>query len=123
MLTWSKSKPKPKQPKQSTQDQITTPAVQEMKTHDTPTFPAVKEVQSWDTDQLLKWIQQTQPGLLKDSKHERKFRATKIDGSTFMSYAGDLAFFEKTGLPLGIYGGLTALAKRVIDESKFIPST
>lgn len=83
-------------------------------------IPTMQEVASWNDEQLLEWIQRTEPTLFRDQKHLQKFKEAHINGSTFLAYAGDLDFFERTRLPLGTYGGLAALA-RVVATRRFIP--
>ena len=86
------------------------------------TEPTTEEIKQWDEDELLGWIQQKRPKLLKGDDF-KKLKDARIDGTTFLKHAGDVGFFEnKCKLPIGtserladlageIAGGETASAK------------
>jgi hypothetical protein len=73
--------------------------------------PTIEEIENWDADELLEWIQQNRPKLLKDDKLE-KFKAEDISGDVFVDHAGDVEFFEnKCNLPSGTSERLANLAR------------
>jgi hypothetical protein len=78
-------------------------------------------METWDKDELLQWIQQKTPKLLIGEDLE-KFRAAKVLGVSFLRRAGDVDFFMKAGLPLGVSEVLANLGDEV-KEGKFIPWT
>lgn len=94
--------------------------------------PTIEETQEWDEDELLKWIQQKRPKLLKGDKLE-KFKAADIPGKIFLKHAGDTEFFKKEcNLTFGVSETLANLAAEVVGmeavglKSKllfFIPCT
>ncbi|KIX06463.1 uncharacterized protein Z518_04439 [Rhinocladiella mackenziei CBS 650.93] len=76
-------------------------------------IPTIQEIKSWDYEELLEWIQQTQPHLLANDENVSTFKAAKISGSTFLRCAEDLDLFRRTHLPRGVYYGLASLAREV----------
>jgi hypothetical protein len=54
----------------------------------------IEEIKSWDEDDLLKWIQQKHPKLLK-SDDLKKLKRECIDGFVFLNHACDKKFFHK----------------------------
>jgi hypothetical protein len=75
------------------------------------TKSTIEEVKEWDEDDLLKWIHQERPGLLKDDNLE-KFKAAFINKNIFVDHASDMGFFEnKCKLPIGISESLAKLAR------------
>jgi hypothetical protein len=76
------------------------------------TKPTIKEIKEWDEYELLKWIQQKQPKLLRDDNLE-KFKAAFINGSVFLKHAGDVEFFNRCNLPMGISDRLADLAREI----------
>jgi hypothetical protein len=75
------------------------------------TKSTIEEVKEWDEDDLLKWIHQERPGLLKDD-NLKKFKAAFINKNIFVDHAGDVGFFEnKCKLPIGISESLAKLAR------------
>ena len=73
--------------------------------------PTVKE---WDTnDQLLNWIQEVQPKLLRGQNIEN-FKAAEISGDVFLTLAGDVDFFRsQCNLPPGPSKGLANLVEEM----------
>ena len=59
-----------------------------------PTNPTVEMVKEWDNDQLLKWIQQKRPKLLRVGDNLEKFKAAQIPGNVFLKRSGDEQFFK-----------------------------
>jgi len=55
--------------------------------------PTIEEVKEWDEDELLKWIQQKRPRLLKGD-NLKKFKAADIPGEAFLTKAGNDGFFK-----------------------------
>ncbi|KIX05638.1 uncharacterized protein Z518_03610 [Rhinocladiella mackenziei CBS 650.93] len=80
-------------------------------------IPTIQEMESWDDEQLLEWIKNIQPKIFRDNNDVLTFKAARISGSTFLDYAGDTDFFSKTQLPLGVYGALASLAKKVKKQN------
>jgi hypothetical protein len=99
---------------------------------DSHTNPTIEEVKKWDADELLEWIEQQEPKLLKGDKLE-KFKAADISGRAFLMKADNVEFFKKEcNLPIGpsvvladlareIAGGETASIKSKLLS--FIPCT
>jgi hypothetical protein len=94
----------------------------ELSIQDLPKVPTVKEMEAWDNAALLKWIQQKKPNLLR-REYLDKFRAAEFLGETFLRRAGNVDFFMKAGLPLGVSEVLANLGDEVKEEGKFIPRT
>ena len=94
----------------------------ELSTQYLPEIPTVKEMEAWDDAALLQWIQQERPNLLR-REHLDKFRAAEFLGETFLRRAGDMDFFMKAGLPLGVSEVLASLGDDVKEKGKFIPWT
>jgi hypothetical protein len=90
----------------------------ELSPQDLPTIPTVQEMTTWDEAALLQWIQQKRPKLLK-REYLDKFTAAGFLGETFLRRAGDVDFFMKAGLPLGVSEVLANLGDEV-KEGKFI---
>jgi hypothetical protein len=87
-----------------------------------PSNPTVQQMKDWNKDELLQWIQQKKPQLLSGSDLE-KFIAAEIWGEGFLWAAGDVDFFMKAGLPLGVSEVLAILGHEVKEGSEFIPWT
>ena len=81
-------------------------------------IPTIKEMERWNDDHLLEWILRMQPDLFRNGPELRKFKAARIMGSTFLEYAGDINYFERTRLPLGVYSYLASLSRKVLEKSK-----
>jgi hypothetical protein len=78
------------------------------------TKPTIEEIEKWDEDDLLKWIQERQPNLLKGDDL-KKLKEARISGPVFLIYAGDVKFFEKgCNLPLGTSVMLANLARETV---------
>ena len=93
------------------------------------TKPTIEEIKEWNEDELLKWIQQKRPGLLRGDNLE-KFKAAFIRGGFFVKQAGDVGFFKKEcNLPIGISSERADLAKEIAGgkaagiKSKLLPCT
>ena len=84
--------------------------------------PSTQEIKAFGDEELLQWIQQKKPKLLR-GENLTKFQAAFIDGDAFLNHAGDVDFFEKRcGLPPGISVSLANLASEVIGKkSKSCP--
>jgi hypothetical protein len=79
-----------------------------------PEQPTAKEVKQWDADELLRWIQQTSPKMLKNDNHLEKFKVAYISGQLFLMKAGRADFFEKKCyLPVGPSEELAELASDI----------
>jgi hypothetical protein len=92
-----------------------------LSTQPLPTIPTVEEMTTWDEARLLKWIQRQKPNLLRP-EYLDKFTAAGLLGESFLRHAGDVDFFMKAGLSLGISEVLANLGDKV-KEGKFIPRT
>jgi hypothetical protein len=76
----------------------------------------VEEIRKMDDEELLKWIQQKKPKLLRDEVLEN-FKKEYISGDVFLDHANDRKFFkEECNLPAGPSDGLAKLANEVIGE-------
>jgi hypothetical protein len=75
--------------------------------------PTIEVIKNWDADELLEWIQQNRPKLLKGDKLE-KFKAEDISGDVLVDHAGDVKFFKnKCKLPIGTSERLADLASEI----------
>jgi hypothetical protein len=73
----------------------------------------IEEIKRRDEDELLEWIQQKEPKLLKGDKL-KKFKNASIDGVIFLKYAGDKMFFlEECNLPIETSERLADLASEI----------
>ena len=100
------TKPKPKRTKLGTQD--------------LPTIPTVNEMETWNKEELLRWIQQTDPNILKGDDVD-KFKKARIAGRAFLVF--DVKSFQSCGLLLADAAALKNLADEVNEKGKFIPRT
>jgi hypothetical protein len=76
--------------------------------------PTIEEIKNWDADELLQWMKDNRPKLLKGDKLE-KFEAGDISGDVFVDHAGDVEFFEsKCNLPSGTSERLANLAREIV---------
>jgi hypothetical protein len=77
------------------------------------TKPTIEEIKEWDEDDLLEWIQQKRPKLLKDDDL-RKLKAARISGQVFLICASNVGFFKnRCNLPIGTSYELADLAMEV----------
>ena len=77
--------------------------------------PTVKEC---DNDQLLNWIQEVRPKLLRGQNIEN-FKAAEISGDVFLTLAGDVdSFKSQCNLPFGPSKGLANLAEEMNAVNK-----
>ena len=68
----------------------------------------------WDKNELLKWIQQKRPKLLKGDNLE-KFKAADLPGKVFLKHAGDEEFYKKEcNLSIGPSETLADLAAEIV---------
>ena len=80
--------------------------------------PTMEEVKEWDNDQLLNWIQEVRPKLLR-GKNIENFKAAEISGEVFLTLAGDVDFFRsQCNLPPGPSKGLANLAEEMNAVNK-----
>jgi len=56
--------------------------------------PKIEKIETWDEDDLLKWIQQRHPKLLKGDDF-KKLKRERVDGVVFLTHAGDKKYFRK----------------------------
>jgi hypothetical protein len=76
----------------------------------------IKKIREMDCEELLTWIQQEDPKLLKGEDLEN-FRKERINGDFFLDYGDDWEFFkEGCNLPAGTSDGLAILANEVIGK-------
>jgi hypothetical protein len=94
----------------------------ELSPQDLPTISTVQEMATWDEAELLQWIQQKKPNLLRRESLD-KFTAATIFGETFLRRAGDVDFFMKADLSREVCEVLAHLGDEVKKEGKFIPRT
>jgi hypothetical protein len=77
--------------------------------------PIIK-IRKMDYEELLTWIQQEQPTLLRGEDVEN-FKKERIKGHIFLDHAGDWKFFkEGCNLPTGPSDELAKLASEVIGK-------
>lgn len=93
----------------------------ELSPQDPLTTSTAQEMTAWDEATLLEWIHRVKPQLLKGENLD-KFTAAGFLGETFIRRAGDVDFFMKAGLTLGVSEVLANLGDEV-KEGKFIPRT
>ena len=80
------------------------------------TQPKMEEVKGWDNDDLLSWIQQSRPKLLRVGDNLEKFKAAQISGRAFLMQAGDMEFFKREcHLPAGPSVELAELAREIAE--------
>jgi hypothetical protein len=80
-----------------------------------PEQPTAKEVKGWDANELLQWIQETSPNLLKNNDHLERFKVQYITGKLFLIKAGQGDFFEnRCNLPAGPSEELSELASEIV---------
>ena len=78
--------------------------------------PTIEEIKEWDVDELLKWIQQKRPKLLKDDDL-KELKAARISGRAFLIQAGNVEFFEKKcNLPIGPSLELADLSSEIAER-------
>ena len=78
--------------------------------------PTIEEIKNWDEDDLLKWIQQRYPKLLKGDDF-KKLKGERVDGVVFLDHAGDKKYFhEECNLASGTSERLAKLAKEIAGE-------
>jgi len=69
-----------------------------------------------DEDELLGWIQEKLPKLLKDDDL-KKLQGERVDGVVFLNHAGDKKYFhEECNLASGTSERLAKLAKEIAGE-------
>jgi len=70
----------------------------------------------WNVDDLLGWIDEKRPHVLEDGDR-KKLRLARISGEVFLTYAGNMEFFEnKCKLPVGIAVMLANLSGKLAKE-------
>jgi hypothetical protein len=78
--------------------------------------PIIEKIREMDNEELLEWIQQEKPRLLKGEVLE-KFKKEYISGYVFLDRAGDQKFFrEESKLPSGPSLELAKLASEIIGK-------
>ena len=78
----------------------------------------IQEIEEWDEDELLHWIQQKRPKLLRGDNLE-KFKKAVILGPIFLKHAGDRKYFqEECSLPIGPSEMLADLASEIAEGDK-----
>jgi hypothetical protein len=85
---------------------------------------ATMKVKEWDDDQLLDWIQEKRPKLLRVGENLEKFKAAQISGEVFLMLAADMEFFEKkkkSHLPVRPSRGLAELAREIAGDRRLLP--
>lgn len=91
----------------------------ELGTQDLPTIPTVEDMKTWDKGNVLQWIQQRDPIILKGDNLET-FNEAYIMGRAFL--ASGVKFYQRCGLPRGVGQALKNLADEV-KGGKFILCT
>ena len=79
-------------------------------------MPTIEEVKNWDAEELLEWIKENRPQLLRGDTL-KKFKAEEVSGEVFLRHACNLKFFkEGCKLPAGPSDGLAYLASEIIGK-------
>ena len=73
-------------------------------------------VEGWNDKQLLQWIKNLKPGLLKDG-NLKTVEGLRLWGFVFLEKAGDTNFFQNCGLTFVASASLATLARRVLGNS------
>lgn len=82
------------------------------------TEPAIEEIEDWDADELLEWIQQKKPKLLRDASLEN-FKAACIPGRVFLMKAGNVELFKtECSLPIRPSLPLAALPSMIAEKEQ-----
>jgi len=89
-----------------------------LSTQKLPTIPTVEKMETWDKGEVLQWIQQRKPNLLKGD-NLKKFNKADITGSAFL--LSSFEFFKGCTLSPGASLVLNSLVDEVKKEGKFIP--
>ena len=77
------------------------------------TKPTIEEIKKLDEDELLGWIQEKLPKLLKDDDL-KKLQGERVDGVVFLNHAGDKKYFrEECNLAIGTSERLANLAREI----------
>src|SRR5271156_2747210 len=76
-------------------------------------------VEGWNDKQMLQWIKNLKPGLLK-GEDPKTLEGLGLWGFVFLDHAGDTKFFQSCGLTYLASASLATLARRVLGNSKFI---
>jgi hypothetical protein len=85
-----------------------------------PRTPRAEDMKSWNVKEVLQWIQQRDPSILKGDDVD-KFKKARIAGRVFLVF--DVKSFKSCGLLLAPAAALKNLAEEVNREGKFIPRT
>jgi hypothetical protein len=88
------------------------PEQTELSTQDLPTIPTIEEMETWDKEELLRWIQQREPNLLK-SRDLKNFNEAYIKGSAFLLCSFE--FFHKS---CNLSPASSLVLNRFVDEVK-----
>jgi hypothetical protein len=81
--------------------------------------PTIQGIEDWDADELLDWIQEYRPNMLRDNDKLEKFKAEDISGDVFLNHAGDVEFFKnECHLPSGTSERLANLAREMVQKGK-----
>jgi hypothetical protein len=91
----------------------------ERSTQDLPAHPTVEEMETADKEEVLRWIKERQPNVLKGDNLEN-FKKADFIGSAFL--LSDYKFFRKCKLSRGASRVLENLLNEV-NKGKFIPRT
>ena len=80
-----------------------------------------KATTEWNVDDLLGWIDEKRPHMLEDDDREN-LRLARISGEVFLTFAGNIEFFEnKCKLPVGIAVVLANLSRELAKvDSKLL---
>ena len=77
---------------------------------------SIQEIRGFGDDELLQWIQQKEPKLIR-GENIQKFKEAAITGRSFLNHAGDVDFFErKCRLPPVLSDDLADLASEIIGK-------
>ena len=89
-------------------------------TESKPEIPTIQEMETWDEEELLRWIQQRNPNILKGD-HLERFKEIRIDGHAFS--LSSLEFFNtRCRLDRVVSSELENFVNEVKEKGKFIPT-
>lgn len=88
------------------------PEQTELSTQDLLTIPTVEEMETWGREELLRWIQQRNPNVLK-SRNLENFNKAEITGSAFLLCS--FGFFHRS---CNLSARASLVLNSLVDEVK-----
>src|SRR5436309_9055210 len=93
-------------PLSESKSERTEPSTQEL-----PITPTIQQVKTWDTEDVLRWIQQRDPNILKEGDLDN-FKKARISGRVFSVFSFD--YFQECALS----PGASLVLGSLVDEVK-----